>query len=296
MLEAAGAICAGAAVSVAVIAFALPTPIVETGAVGHIRGPLARLWVRESELAAASALTWLNGRRLLGVEVAAAIMAGLTASAFTELPVLALPAAAGAVAVVRSLVGARTRARRTERQDAVLEAVRMLRQVLEVGAGSVHHAINVLAERGPLPLRADLQQITRTTLGRRQAWALARDRIGEPLFDMLAAAVLIQGPGGGELAPLFAELETTVTDAQEVEREAEALQVQARSASAIIVCLPIAFLLILSTFRSPYLDAFHSLPGQVFLVLMLAVMAASYAWMRRILRLEGLERVRLVDA
>ena len=55
MLEAAAAICAGAAVSVAVIAFALPTPIVETGAVGHIRGPLARLWVRESELAAASA-------------------------------------------------------------------------------------------------------------------------------------------------------------------------------------------------------------------------------------------------
>ena len=124
----------------------------------------------------------------------------------------------------------------------------------------------------------------------------ARERIGEPLFDMLAAAVLIQGPGGGELAPLFAELEATVTGAQEVEREAEALQVQARSAAAIIVSLPVAFLLILSTFRSPYLDSFHGLAGELFLLAMLGLMGVSYVWMRRLLRLEGLQRVRLTDA
>jgi Flp pilus assembly protein TadB len=198
--------------------------------------------------------------------------------------------------VVRFVVGSRAHALRSERQDAVLEAVRLLRQLLESGAGSVQQAIAILAERGPVPLRKEFRLIAATSLGKRHAWAAARERIAEPLFDMLAAAVLIQGPGGGELAPLFAELEATVTSAQEVEREAEALQVQARSAAAIIVSLPVVFLLVLSTFRSPYLDAFHGLPGQAFLLAMLATMAASYIWMRRLLRLDGLQRVRLTDA
>jgi Flp pilus assembly protein TadB len=116
------------------------------------------------------------------------------------------------------------------------------------------------------------------------------------LFDMLGAAVLIQGPGGGELAPLFTDLEASVSGAQEVEREARALQVQARSAAAIIVSLPVVFLVVLSALRSPYLDAYHNATGQAFLLAMLAVMAGSYLWMRRLLLLPGLQRVRLADA
>jgi Flp pilus assembly protein TadB len=145
-------------------------------------------------------------------------------------------------------------------------------------------------------LRSEFRIIAGTSVGRRQAWSAARQRIGEPLFDMLAAAVLIQSPGGGELAPLFADLEASVSGAQEVEREARALQVQARSAAAIIVSLPIVFLVVLSALRSPYLDAYHSLAGQTFLLFMLAVMACSYVWMRRLLVLPGLQRVRLSDA
>jgi Flp pilus assembly protein TadB len=188
------------------------------------------------------------------------------------------------------------RSRQVIRQDAVLDAVRMLRHLLETGATSVHAAVAVLGERGPAPLRPEFRVIAGTSVGRRQAWSAARQRIGEPLFDMLAAAVLIQGPVGGELAPLFADLEASVSGAQEVEREARALQVQARSAAAIIVSLPIVFLVVLSTLRSPYLDAYHSPAGQAFLLAMLATMACSYVWMRRLLLLPGLQRVRLSDA
>ena len=172
----------------------------------------------------------------------------------------------------------------------------MLRQLLETGATGVNQAIALLAERGPVALRADFRLITARPIGRRQAWKDARNRIGEPLFDMLAAAVLIQRPGGGELVPLFSDLESSVTAAQEVEREARALQAQARSASNIIVALPIAFLVILSTLHSPYLDTFHEPAGEVFLLAMLSVMAAGYVWMRRLLALPGLRRVRLIDA
>jgi Flp pilus assembly protein TadB len=172
----------------------------------------------------------------------------------------------------------------------------MLRQLLETGATNVLQAIEILGQRGPAPLRSDFRLIAGAQAGRPQAWSAARARIAEPLFDMLAAAVLIQGPGGGELAPLFADLEASVSAAQEVEREARALQVQARSASSIIVSLPIAFLIVLSALRSPYLDAYHEPAGEAFLLAMLAIMGCSYIWMRQLLRLPGLERVRLTDA
>jgi tight adherence protein B len=295
MLELAAAICAGAAISIAVLSIAAPAPLAETAA-RPVRHIAMRLWLNESALARASGWPRLNGALLICAEVAAAAAGAAIALIVTGLPALAIAAVVGSVAGVRIAVASRVHALRRERQDAVLETVRMLRQLLETGAGTVQQAIAVLAERGPVPLRRDFRLIAATSLGRRQAWAAARDRIAEPLFDMLAAAVLIQGPGGGELAPLFAELEATVTSAQEVEREAEALQVQARSAAAIIVSLPVAFLLILSTFRSPYLDAFHGLPGQLFLLAMLGVMGSSYVWMRRLLRLDGLQRVRLGDA
>jgi Flp pilus assembly protein TadB len=194
------------------------------------------------------------------------------------------------------MVAARARSQQVIRQDAVLEAVRMLRQLLETGAANVQQAIEILGQRGPAPLRSDFRLIAASPGGRRQAWNDARERIAEPLFDMLAAAVLIQGPGGGELAPLFADLEASVSSAQEVEREARALQVQARSASSIIVSLPIAFLVVLSALHSPYLDAFRNPVGEAFLLVMLAIMGCSYVWMRRLLQLPGLERVRLSDA
>jgi len=41
---------------------------------------------------------------------------------------------------------------------------------------------------------------------------------------------------------------------------------------------------------------FHEPAGEVFLLAMLGVMAAGHLWMRRLLDLPGLQRVRLTDA
>jgi tight adherence protein B len=294
MIDTAAALSAGLGLLVAILAVGAPAhgPVVP----GWLSRALASWWSRQLSLSAGTGWAWLDGPTLVAGECCAALAAAVTATAMTGLIVLAVPAAAGGASAVRGAVTARLRAQQVMRQDAVLEATRMLRQLLETGAPSVNQAIAVLAERGPVPLRGEFRLIAARSIGRRQAWKEARERIGEPLFDMLAAAVLIQRPGGGELVPLFADLESSVTTAQEVEREARALQAQARSASTIIVALPIAFLLILSTLHSPYLDAFHQPTGEAFLLAMLGVMAAGYAWMRRLLELPGLQRVRLTDA
>jgi Flp pilus assembly protein TadB len=295
MLEVAAALSAGLATCAAILAVAVPAPASNTGVPWPLRAT-SRWLAAETSLATRAAWPWLNVRRLVAVQIGAAIAGAMAAGALTGLPALAAPAALGAVSAVRAVVANRRLSQQTIRQDAVLEAVRMLRQLLETGAASVQQAIEILGQRGPSPLRSDFRLIAATTTGRRQAWIDARERIGEPLFDMLAAAVLIQGPGGGELAPLFADLEASASAAQEVEREARALQVQARSASSIIVSLPIAFLVVLSSLHSPYLNAFRNPEGEAFLLAMLGIMGCSYVWMRRLLQLPGLERVRLSDA
>lgn len=297
MLEVAAALSAGLGTFGAILAIAAPAPLPsDTPSNPWPLKVARRWWSTESSLVQSTGWPWLTVLRLVVVELAAAVGGGMLAGGLTGLVPLAVPAAIGSVGAVRTVVSARARSQQLMRQDAVVEAVRMLRQLLETGATNVHQAVEILGQRGPLSLRSEFRSIAAATGGRRHAWAAARMRIAEPLFDMLAAAVLIQGPGGGELAPLFTDLETSVTAAQEVEREARALQVQARSASSIIVALPIAFLLVLSALHSPYLDAFQNPTGEVFLLAMLGIMGCSYIWMRRLLRLPGLERVKLVDA
>jgi tight adherence protein B len=294
MIDLAAAMSAGLGAALALLALSLPEP--EVALIAWVKHAARRWWAAEQALASAAGWAWLDGRTLVALEFVAASAGALCATTMTGLSVLSVPGAAGGASVVRAAVSARGRSLQAIRQDAVLEATRMLRQLLETGATSVNQAIAMLAERGPVPLRSEFRRIASKSIGRRQAWKEARERVGEPLFDMLAAAVLIQRPGGGELVPLFADLESSVAAAQEVEREARALQAQARSASSIIVALPIAFLLILSALRSPYLDAFHETTGEVFLLAMLGVMAAGYLWMRRLLDLPGLQRLRLTDA
>ena len=294
MIEALASVAAGVAATTAIVAVALPLP--EAAPPRWVVQHLGRWMAAQDATARAAGLPWFGGEALVSGQLAAGLGFAVAAATLTGLPVLAVPGATAGVALTRAVVDGRARARQAARQDAVLEAVRMLRQLLDTGATSVNQAIAILAERGPHELRGEFRTVASRAVGRRQAWRDARERIAEPLFDMLAAAVLIQKPGGGELAPLFADLESTVSAAQEVEREARALQAQARSASTIIVALPAAFLVVLSALHSPYLDAFHSLTGQAFLLAMLAVMAAGYAWMRRLLELPGLRRVRLRDA
>lgn len=294
MVEVVAATAAGLAVLTAILAIAAPPP--PSTAPLWLERSLRKWWAEQESIARDVAIPSIDASRLLALQFAAGLAVGSIAVTMTGLPVLALPGALGGASLVRGAFISRLRSRQAARQDAVLDAVRMLRQLLETGATGVNQAIAVMAERGPLPLRGEFRAVSARSVGRRQAWRQARERVAEPLFDMLAAAVLIQRPGGGELAPLFADLEASVSAAQEVEREARALQAQARSASTIIVALPVVFLLILSALHSPYLDAFRRPDGQLFLLAMLAIMTAGHVWMRRLLELPGLQRVRLTDA
>ena len=268
----------------------------------HFRGVLTpaaavvrRAWHRQQEVAEAAQLRRLGGKALTAAQAGAAIAGGVLAFAVSGLPAVAAVGAVLCAGCVRGAFCRRASALRRVRQDATVEAVRTLRQLLETGAVGVQQALIVLAQKGPPELRAHFAAVGAAVgaEGQRRAWIEAGDRLAEPLFDMLAAAVLVQRPAGGELAPLFIRLEESVTAVYEVTREAEALGVQARSAAALILCLPLVFLAALSMLRSPYLDVYRQPIGQGFLALMLLAMGASYLLIVRWLRVPRQPRLQL---
>ena len=292
MVELAAA-AAGLATALAVlIVGGYPPPTVGRGFARALR---RRILGSRTAAAAGCGWPWLDGPRLLGAEVAAALLGALVGFEISGL--VALGGAGGGLAWGSLRIGLelRNRSLRRSRQDAVLEAVRSLRQLLETGGVSVAGALAALARRGPAVLRPEFERVALAAGSNLQArvWADAREAIGEPVFDLLSAAVLIQRPAGGELAPLFMDLEASVAAVYEVEREAEALQVQARSAAVLILALPLAFLTLMSALHSPYLDPYRQPVGELFLASMLGVMGASYAWILHWLRLPGEPRLRL---
>lgn len=254
-------------------------------------------WRRAEAARAAAAWPGADWRALLLAQAALGGAGALAAWTVTGIASLAAAAGVAAAAGIRIVLSIRASRWRRARQDAALEAVRMLRGLLESGAVGVQQGLAVLAERGPVALRPEFAAIVAAGAAGRQpaAWAAARERVGDPLFDMLCAAVLVQRPAGGALAPLFADLEESVAGIHEVTREAEALQVQARSAAGLVVMLPLAFLLVLSLLRSPYLDAYRTPAGSAFLAAMLAVIGLSYVWVLRWLRLPGEPRLEVDD-
>ena len=100
------------------------------------RAALASLTRSGAQLAEAMAVASARHRVKSDVVLAAA----LCATSMTGLIVLAFPAAAGGATAVRGAVKARSRTQQVMRQDAVLDATRMLRQLLETGATSVNTA------------------------------------------------------------------------------------------------------------------------------------------------------------
>lgn len=289
------ALAVGLAVALFVVALLLP---LEGRLPDGRLGRLARArWEAEAALAAGTG--WGVGPgRLLGLQGVAGLLGFVAGLELTQLAVLALVAAIGGGGGVRLAALLKVAARRRERQDAVLEAVRLLRQLLETGGVGVQQAIAVLAERGPGILRDEFRSIVAAGVAGRQAaaWSEAKTRVAEPVFDLLVVAIAVQRPAGGRLGPLFADLEDSVTALYEVVREGQALQVQARSTAIFILALPILFLAFLAATRSPYLDVYREPAGELFLGLMLAVMGISYIWIRRWLALPEPPRLRLSDA
>ncbi|MCL4239747.1 MAG: type II secretion system F family protein [Dehalococcoidia bacterium] len=182
---------------------------------------------------------------------------------------------------------------RTTMQSAVAEAVDSLRSAVRAGM-SVEEALASLARNGPEVLRPPLTDLARDlrVSGFEEAIRRSRERIADPVFDMVAAALLMSHRvGGRNLSTVLEALSRSVRQTIQVEQELRAHQAKNVLSARIIAALPLALILVIRGLNPDYLDVFSSAEGQGVLALCLLSVAVGYAGMLRATRLPGEERV-----
>ncbi len=178
-------------------------------------------------------------------------------------------------------------------QAALAEAVDSLRSAVRAGM-SVEEALASLARNGPEVLRPPLTDLVRDlrVSGFDDAIRRSRERIADPVFDVVAAALLMSHRvGGRSLSTILEALSRSVRQTIQVEQEMRAHQAKNVLSARIIAALPLALILIVRGLNPGYLDVFSSATGQGVLALCLLSVAVGYAGMLRATRLPGEERV-----
>lgn len=181
----------------------------------------------------------------------------------------------------------------TTMQAALAEAVDSLRSAVRAGM-SVEEALASLARNGPEVLRPPITDLVRDlrVSGFEEAIRHSRERIADPVFDMVAAALLMSHRvGGRNLSTVLEALSRSIRQTIRVEQELRAHQAKNVLSARIIAALPLALILVIRGLNPNYLDVFSSAEGQGILALCLLSVAVGYAGMLRATRLPGEERV-----
>ena len=187
----------------------------------------------------------------------------------------------------------RREARRDVIQAALAEAVDALRSAVRAGM-SVEEGLASLARSGPEPLRPALGELVRDLRlsGLEEAVQRTQDRLADPVFDTVAAAlVMSHRVGGRNLTVVLEGLGRSVRQAVQVQREVRAQQAKNVLSARIIAALPVVLILAIRGINPSYLDVFSSPVGQALLALCLLSVAIGYAAMLWTTRLPGNERV-----
>jgi tight adherence protein B len=187
----------------------------------------------------------------------------------------------------------RRESRRDVIQAALADAVDALRSAVRAGM-SVEEGLASLARSGPEPLRPALRELVRDLRlsGLEEAVRRTQERLADPVFDTVAAAlVMSHRVGGRNLTVVLEGLGRSVRQAVQVQREVRAQQAKNVLSARIIAALPVVLILAIRGINPGYLDVFSSPVGQALLALCLLSVAVGYAAMLWTTRLPGNERV-----
>jgi tight adherence protein B len=187
----------------------------------------------------------------------------------------------------------REEARRAALQAALAETVDALQAAVRAGM-SVDEGLSSLARSGPVALRPVLSELARDMRlsGFEEAVRRAQERLADPVFDTVAAALLMSHRvGGRNLSSVLDGLGRSVRQAVQVEREVRAEQAKNVLSARIIAALPVVLILAIRGVNPGYLDVFSTATGQALLALCLLSTIVGYAGMLWATRLPGNERI-----
>ncbi len=183
--------------------------------------------------------------------------------------------------------------RRALIQDALVEAIVQLRDMIRTGL-SVAEALTTLAHQGPDVLRPEFATLAREMrlVGFETALVAMRERLADPVFDVVAASLLLNDRLGGRNVSQVLDSLAQATRAQlRVQQEMRAYQARNVLSARIVAAVPLVVLIGIRMLTPRYLAVFGDWPGQLVLAGCVVSVAVGYAAMLWLSRLPGESRV-----
>jgi tight adherence protein B len=250
-------------------------------------------WRRVEDFLIRAGLPDVTPRDFVLFALATGLAAGLAAQVFLGWGVLSLLAAGLGLAAPFVYYVRRHDRRRETLQVALVEAIDQLRDAIRTGL-SVPEAVAGLARSGPEALRPEFAALVREMrlVGFEPALTNLRRRLADPVFDVVAASLLLNDRLGGRKISQVLDRLAHATRAQlRIEQELRAHQARNVLSARIVAAVPLVVLVAIRQVNPGYLALFDSWSGQLLLAGCLVSVAVGYAGMRWMTRLPGETRV-----
>jgi tight adherence protein B len=257
-------------------------------------GPQERSWeARIRDYLVRAGLYDVTPREFFVFSIGSGTLVGIVTQVVLGWPLLALLAALLGAAAPVLYYSERHDRRRAALQTALAEAIAQLRDSIRSGL-SVQEALLGLARNGPQPLRAEFSTLVREArlVGFEPALRTMRDRLADPMFDVVAGALVMNDRvGGRNVTQVLDRLAQATWAQQHVHQEQRALQARNVLSARIVAAVPVAVLMTIRWVSPDYLALFDGVLGQLALVGCLASVAIGYLGMRWMAKVPGEERV-----
>jgi tight adherence protein B len=226
------------------------------------------------------------------VLVTGALVAGLAAYALSGWLAGAVLVAAGVIATPRFWAGRADHQREVARVEAIAAWAEMLRDTI-AGAAALEQAIAATGPLVPAPIAAPVARLAVHLDIEPLPVALRRfaDEVDHPTCDFVVAALVIAAEKEArDLGPLLGQLATCARDEAKMRTRIWIDRAKTRTSVKVIAGCVLLFAAGLLIFSRSYLEPYDSAVGQVVLLVIGAIFAASLVAMDRMARIEVPER------
>jgi len=234
---------------------------------------------RAARLKSALRSPGLSGRILGGLVVAALTLA------VTRWPVAALGLGALVVCWPALFGGTNAEQRQIASLEALVTWTETLRDTIAAHA-SLEQAIPASAVHAPMLIRPALVRLVgrlRARVPMDQALSAFAAEMDDPSADLVIAALMLSATRRGDrLGEVLTGLTTAAREELEMRRKISAGRAELRRGVQIVVGVTIAIGVFLVLFSGPYIAPYGTPAGQVALVVVVAIFAAAFLWMRKL--------------